>query len=52
MTTFHGENETKLCQTELTYILRYQMIARALFRAVVLNRGPQYIKQGTTGPWL
>ena len=32
MTTFHGYYETKLCQTELTFIIRYQIIARALFR--------------------
>ena len=31
--TFHGYYETKLCQTELTCIIRYQIIARALFRA-------------------
>ena len=33
MTTFHGYYETKLCQTELTCIIWYQMIARAVFRA-------------------
>ena len=39
MTTFYDQNKTKLCQNELTCILRYHMIARALFRAVVPNRG-------------
>ena len=33
MTTFQGCFETKFCQTELTCIIRYQIIARALFRA-------------------